>query len=149
MKDPRAIGVEFQKLTDAAVDSGERLALFFTDFDACNGFNLETMLQTLSLRFEGPVIAEGRRGPIDSMLEYSPELQQNFTLVNIAEPDIERTLKMLSAWSEDRKGRGQSGFSHAALTEAVYLTHRFLSRQQLPRKAVEGFGRSGSRRFGH
>ena len=137
MKDPRAIGLEFQKFIDLVADKGDELALYFTDFDVCNGFNLKTMLQTLALRFTKPMIAKSRRGPIDSMLEYSPELQQNYTLVHVAEPDLERTLKILEKWSEDRAGRGLKGFSHAALTEALYLTHRFLSRQQLPRKAVD------------
>jgi ATP-dependent Clp protease ATP-binding subunit ClpA len=78
------------------------------------------------------------------MLEETPELSQQFLTINIEEPSLTTAQRILELWSEEQQKQGRLNFSPDALEEALYLSHRFLARDRLPRKALDLLTHTGS-----
>ncbi len=131
------MGEEMLRLVDAVAAAEEPLALFFRDIDLAYQFNLETHFENLAFKFAGPIIAEGLRGTVQNMLEYHPELDQHFVTLVLAEPSLERMQTILTLWSEMHQSETGTHIEEAALQHALYLSHRFLSRSRMPRKALD------------
>ncbi|MGH9391864.1 MAG: AAA family ATPase, partial [Vicinamibacteria bacterium] len=61
------------------------------------------------------------------------ELEQNLILIPVFEPSLASAAAMLRQWNRLNGGL----FNEAALDQALMLTHRFLARNRLPRKAFD------------
>lgn len=132
------IHVEFGKLIEAVRRLRRPPVLFIRDIGLIYQLDLEDRLAALANVADVPLIGEGADGVISSMLEYHPILQQVCAPVRLEEPSLERTLRILRGWAEQRSGRGGRGIVYASdgLEQALMLTHRFLPRSRLPHKAL-------------
>lgn len=135
---------EMQKLVAALLDPDCNIIPYFRDLHLAFTFNLEPQLQLLSFQLEVPILAEGERKTIQSMLEETPELSQQFVSINIEEPSLTTAHRILVLWSEEQRIQFRLDFSSDALEEALYLSHRFLARDRLPRKALDLLTHTGS-----
>ena len=73
---------EMQKLVTALLDPESNFIPYFRDLHLAYSFNLEPQLQLLSFQLKVPILAEGERKTIQSMLEETPELSQQFLTIN-------------------------------------------------------------------
>ena len=73
---------EMQKLVAALLDPGCNFIPYFRDLHLAYTFDLEPQFQLLSFQLEVPILAEGERKTIQSMLEETPELSQQFLTIN-------------------------------------------------------------------
>ncbi len=131
------MGEEVLALVDALVATEEPIALYFRDMDLAFQFNLETHFENLAFKFDGPIIAEGLRSSIQNMLEYHPELDQHFVTLIVEEPGLQTMELILNQWSEHHTLETGIAIEDTALQHALYLSHRFLSRSRMPRKALD------------
>ncbi len=131
------MGEEVLRLVDALVSTEEPLALFFRDLDLAYQFNLETQFENLAFKFDGPIICEGARATIQNMLEYHPELDQHFVTLVVEEPSLDAMKTILKKWGAHNSRQHGISFEDTALEHALYLSHRFLSRSRMPRKALD------------
>ena len=135
---------EMQKLVSAFQIPGSNFIPYFRDLHLAYAFDLEPQLQLLSFQLEVPILAEGERKTIQSMLEETPELSQQFLTINIEEPSLSTTQRILERWSEEQQKQGCLIYAPESLEEALYLSHRFLARDRLPRKALDLLSHAGS-----
>lgn len=138
LRNPRQqMGEEMQKLVDALCASEEPIAPFFRDIHLAYQFDLEPHFETLAIKFDGPILAEGDAVLVQILLEYHPELDQHFVTLSVPEPTLDRMQSILARWNQDHAERAGVRFTPEALSHALYLSHRFLSRSRMPRKAVD------------
>ncbi len=138
LRNPRAqMGEEMQKLVEALCESEEPVTPFFRDIHRAYQFDLEPHLETLAIKFDGPILAEGEGSVVQSLLEYHPELEKYFVTLAVPEPGLERMGAILTAWNDSHRAATGHSFAPAALSHALYLSHRFLSRSRMPRKAID------------
>ncbi len=134
---------EMQKLVDALIVSPD-IVPFFRDLHVAYDHDLEPQLQTLALRRNGvAILGEGLGSTIDSMLEHTPDLEQHFVSITVEEPSLPHMERLLARWADEQRARGLD-FSPDALSSALELAHRFLSRTQHPRRTVELLGQVGT-----
>ncbi|MBI5498691.1 MAG: AAA family ATPase [Deltaproteobacteria bacterium] len=143
LKKPDGIRPAMQELTDALLEPGHDVVPFFRDVDLANVYDLEPHLLNLGARFAGPVLAEGDAEAVRSMFEYTPELEQSYVILEVREPDLELTARILLRWADEQKRLGRE-FEPGALDEALHLTDRFLARTRMPRKALDLLGQTAS-----
>lgn len=127
----------FAALMDALPRLARPIIAYFRDGDLFQHSGLAAQLESFCLRQRAPVIIEGRPAAMHEMLETFEEIEHHFVTLALDEPDPAHTLAMLQGWCDDPHGGGARRYEARALEEAVYLTHRFLARSQLPRKALE------------
>ena len=145
LRDPyKQMGAEMKFLIDYLKKHKVDVIPFFRDIHLAAQFGLESHLLYLGLQFDAPLFAEGMQALVKSMLEDTGELEQYFIPIHIAEPGIETTLGMLSLWAERKKEEEDVAFAREVLEEAVFLTHRFVPRDRLPRKAINLLNQIGS-----
>src|SRR5437016_3147552 len=137
LKIPNMLLPEMQHLIDALCEFGGQIIPFFRDFHLAEAFNLEPQLQALAYRFDGLVLGEAEPGPLAALFESMPELEQQYVTLSVEEPDLARAAKILSAWAEHYRDREGLYFTPEAQDEALHLSHRFLARTRLPRKALD------------
>ncbi len=127
---------EMQRLVAALLELEGAVIPFFRDIHLAYDFDLEPQLQMLAFQLSAPVLCEGMRSEVMQLLEATPELEQFFITVDLKEPELEEAKAVLRQWAE---AEGQNGvrFTEGAVDEALYLTHRFLARDRLPRKAID------------
>ncbi len=135
---------EMQKLVTALLDPDCNIIPYFRDLHLAYAFNLEPQLQLLSFQLQVPILAEGERKTIQSMIEETPELSQQFLTITIEEPSLTTAHRILELWGEEQQKQSRMNFSPDALEEALYLSHRFLARDRLPRKALDLLTHAGS-----
>ena len=135
---------EMQKLVTSLLDPDCNIIPYFRDLHLAYAFNLEPQLQLLSFQLQVPILAEGERKTIQSMLEETPELSQQFLTITIEEPSLTTAHRILELWSAEQQKQSRMNFSPDALEEALYLSHRFLARDRLPRKALDLLTHAGS-----
>ncbi|MCK4624914.1 MAG: ATP-dependent Clp protease ATP-binding subunit [Phycisphaerae bacterium] len=133
------------KLIEALHKFGRGLALFIHDIHIAYQYDLEEQLCALAYEFDGPVIGEGPERAISAMLEDTSGLRQHYTPVRLTEPSLEQTLRILQAWGRRKTERGGRVFTIDALEQPLTLTHRFLARSRLPRKAIELLDQAAAR----
>lgn len=137
IKDPyKQMGAELKKLIDYLIEHKKEILVFFRDIHLVYQFDLESQLLFLGLQFDSPLFAEGMQSVVKSMLEETSELEQYFITIKINEPGIPKTLKILHEWAKEKKKASGMNFTTEVLEEAVFLSHRFLTRDKLPRKAI-------------
>lgn len=133
---------EFQKLVDALIQAGKDIVPFFRDIHLAYNFDLEPLLKMLAVRFENPILGEADPLRLRWLLEYHPDLEQSFSTLTVEEPDLDKAAKILDQWAAEQARAHQTRFTEEALSEALYLSHRFLARARLPRKALEMLGQA-------
>lgn len=100
LRKPDDIRPEMQKLADAlALRSG--IVPFFRDADLARDMGLEPQLLHLPVRLGEPVLLEVSPARYAAMLEGTPEFEQSYSAVLVAEPDLDRAHRILSAWAAD------------------------------------------------
>ncbi len=135
---------EMQKLVTAFLDSNCNIIPYFRDLHLAYTFHLEPQLQLLAFQLAVSILAEGEGKTIQSMLEETLELCQQFLPINIEEPSLTTARRILELWSEEQQKQSRLDFSPDAREEALYLSHRFLARDRLPRKALDLLTHAGS-----
>jgi ATP-dependent Clp protease ATP-binding subunit ClpC len=141
---------EMQRLVEALREAGGQIVPFFRDFHLAYSFDLEPQLQSLVYHLSAPVIGEASNpGMLSALFEYTPEFEQQYVTLTLEEPSLTRSRSILSAWAADAPGRNGQRFTEAALDEALHLSHRFLARNRLPRKALDLLVQVASLSDGH
>ncbi|MFQ5502149.1 MAG: AAA family ATPase [Phycisphaerae bacterium] len=137
LKDTYLICEEMQKLVEALRRTTRRLALFIRDLSLAYEYDLEPQLAALAYAFRGPLIGEGTEADVTTLLESDPCLRQHFMTVRIDEPSFDKSRVILRSWAQGRRETTGQIFSTSAVEQALLLSHRFLTRGRLPRKAIE------------
>lgn len=135
MRQGSQLATEFESLTRALTAVRDEVIPFFRDFHLIETHSLSSYVGSLPQALEGPVLGEGRTAGLQSLFEDSPELESNYVLLQVPEPSLERTRRILAAWAEEQRRAGRH-FDDEALEAALVLTHRFLARDGLPRKPL-------------
>ncbi len=136
LKKADEMGMETSRFVSALGKLDVPPLLFIRDLHLAYAFNLETQLQDLPLALNGPLIGEGERNTVDMLLEDNHELEATYVVVPVAEPSLTVARRIVGQWAERRLDAGQE-FTEAALDQSVELSHRFLARSRLPRKALD------------
>lgn len=134
---------EMQRLADVLAGM-KGAAPFFRDFHLVYNYDLEPHLLLLAIQGTCPMLAEGDWFGLCELFECYSELEQYFVTIPVEEPSIESASKILHGWSEEQTASSGIRFARNALEEALYLTHRFLARERLPRKAIDLLLQTGS-----
>lgn len=136
-KPDEQIRPETQKLITALLGAKDSIVPFFRDFHLAYNFDIEQQLQMLAFQFPSPILGEGERSKIAQMFEDTPELEQNYVILNLEEPPVGTVKIMLHEWGTWQHDTSGCNFTGDALDEALMLTHRFLANDRLPRKAID------------
>lgn len=143
---PEQLGSRLAALVEELRARTDPFLLFVRDFHHLWTFDLEPQFETLLYRLDGPLICEGERGLVGSIFDHYPELERHYVVVPVEEPSLAETRRILERWADeeaDREDPGDgeaedgAGFEPEALDMALQLSHRFLARGRLPRKALE------------
>jgi len=135
---------ETYRLIEALAEAGSLVVPYFRDFHLAYGFDLEPQLQALPYRLAVPVIGEAEPATLAALLESLPELDQHYVTLTVEEPDLQRAAVLLGHWAKFLAASTGTRFSPGALEEALHLSHRFLGRSRLPRKAIDLLGQVAS-----
>lgn len=127
----------FNALMDAISRLGTPIVSYFRDGDLLYQSGIAARLDSFCMRQPFPIIVEGRPGAKTERLECYESVDQHFVTLTLNEPDVERAVRIVSGLANDVDAPLNGSFEESALREAVYLTHRFLARACLPRKAIE------------
>jgi ATP-dependent Clp protease ATP-binding subunit ClpA len=137
LKESHMLGQELQELVEALRQSKGKIALFFRDLYLAYDHDLEPQFAALAYAFRGVVIGEGPESAVTTLLECDQYLRQHFLTVRIDEPTLDRARVILRMWAQGRREKSGQAFSTGAIEQALLLSDRFLTRDCLPRKAVE------------
>lgn len=140
LKEIASLRPEMQHLVDAlcaAASTGSAVVPFFRDFHLADAFSLEPLFQSLGYRLGGVVLGEGELARTAALFEASPELEERYVVVTVEEPSLARTEAILASVAHDEERRTGRRFRKEAIQEAVHLSHRFLARSHMPRKALD------------
>ena len=133
---PEQMRPAMEQLVAALLEADGEIVPFFRDIDVAYQLDLEPLFARLAARLSTPILAEGDAYTVEAMLEGAPDLEHHFVRVIVPEPDLEKTERIVQHWTLRQESLGRA-FSAPALSTAVELTHRFLSRSHMPRKALE------------
>ncbi|QDT42830.1 ATP-dependent Clp protease ATP-binding subunit ClpC [Gimesia alba] len=128
---------EFQKLLDLLLETEERIVPFFADAEIMNDYYLQPLLQAYAYQTERPLLAEGNRNSVEAMFENYPELESHFVALKVEEPDLSTVRTIVHEWSQNQLQTERVKITKSAQDEALLLTHRFLSRLNMPRKVLD------------
>ncbi len=134
---PDEIRGEMKRFVEMLTSSEPSIIPFIRDIHLAYRFDLEPQLHLLALRLDVPVLGEGQRGAMESMFEYEQDLRQHYLLLEVEEPSLSATRQILQSWCDQLRRSEQRHCSPEAAEQALYLTHRFLARMRLPRKALD------------
>ena len=124
-------------LMDALALLAEKVVPFIRDGDLIYQLALASQLESFCVRLPTSLIIEGRPACMNAMLEEYEALEQHFVTVPVEEPDVEQSTRIVGSWANHLSARGPPRLHDSAVEEAVYLSHRFLARAHLPRKAID------------
>ncbi len=144
LKRPNELAGRMQDLIDALAEDGEGIAIFIRDLPLAGTFGLTSHLATLAYRLGGRVIGEGHPAAIQAMLEFNEELEQYYYVLTLEEPSLERYARILENWSREQGRRFDRHYAPDALQQALNVTHRFLARSRMPRKALDLLAQVGT-----
>lgn len=136
-----ALGERALELADALADLGPELVVYVRDLHLADTLGLEEQIAGLVRRLAHPLIGEGEAVAMRSLIEVEPQLEAHCTLFEIGEPTLDETRQIVERWVEQTERRlGVGGNSFRIMPDAVeaslQLSHRFLVRSHLPRKAM-------------
>ena len=134
-----SLGASLVRMASEVEEADEDIVLYFRDFHLAWNFDLEAQFASLPFRITGPVLGEGLRRSIVSCLEFEPELENQYVVIDVPEPSLRETREILRDWAKPQRveGRDDAVFTDEALETSLQLSHRFLARSHLPRKALE------------
>lgn len=128
---------EFQKLLELLLETEEKIIPVFSDTEVMDDYYLQPLLQAYAYQTERPLMAEGNRASVEAMFENYPDLESHFVALKVDEPDLATARSIVSLWSENQFKSERVKFTESAQEEALLLTHRFLSRLNMPRKVLD------------
>ncbi|QDU11205.1 AAA family ATPase [Gimesia aquarii] len=128
---------EFQKLLELLLETDEKIIPVFSDTEVMDDYYLQPLLQAYAYQTERPLLAEGNRASVEAMFENYPDLESHFVALKVDEPDLATARSIVSLWSENQFKSERVRFTESAQEEALLLTHRFLSRLNMPRKVLD------------
>lgn len=131
------VGAEFEKFVHALIEREGKFALFFCDLHAAYEYDLETQIAFLSQSFDGPIFSEGRPAATEAMFEINETLAERFTIVRMEEPSLLRARSILTEWALHQRSVSKVEYTASSIEQALALSHRFLARTRLPRKAID------------
>jgi ATP-dependent Clp protease ATP-binding subunit ClpA len=136
LKKAEEVRPAFQELVSALIAKRAELVPFIRDIHFAYNYDCEPQLERLALRFEGVILGEADVTTLDSMFQYAEELELHFLVQRVVEPNLTRMHNLLQRWAEEERRAGRM-LADDALETALELSHRFLSRSHMPRKAVD------------
>lgn len=128
------IHAEVQKLCNAVRELRHPPVLFIRDFRLMYDLDLEDELTSLACLSDVILIGEASEDGISELFEYQATLRHRFGTICLLEPDLDRATRIVRGWA---KRQEEAAFSDDAIEQAVALSHRFLVRSMLPRKAID------------
>lgn len=128
------IHAEMQKLGNGVREMRRPPVLFIRDLHLIYDLDLEDELTSLACLSDVILIGEASEDGISQLLEYQATLRHRFGTICVAEPDLERATRIVRGWAMSQEA---ATFSNDAIEQAVALSHRFLVRSALPRKAID------------
>lgn len=144
LKDTDQLRPELQRLVEALLAKGKKIVPFFRDLHLADTFDLEPQFHAMAFRLAGPILCEGRRQEVRALLEECPELEQQYVVVEVEEPNLQRTSRLLRAWSGHQEHEHGRQYEAETLQHALQLSDRLLSRSHQPRKSIDLLGQAGS-----
>jgi ATP-dependent Clp protease ATP-binding subunit ClpA len=131
------IGPTFDTFVEALKQAWHPPVVFIRDLDFAYDYDLESALTVLAACPKVTVICEGSVEGVAEILEDTESLQRQFVTVEVEEPDYHRTKRILCAWTGHQQANENRTFADNAAHESIALTHRFLGRDRMPRKAID------------
>jgi ATP-dependent Clp protease ATP-binding subunit ClpA len=136
-----AVGRYALELADVLVELGDAVVVYVRDLHLALGLDLEEHVAALVSRLARPLLGEGEPQAMRSLIEDEPQLEQHCTLVEVGEPTLAETRHIVERWVEqtERAQAARGGTLHIrpdAVEASLQLSHRFLVRSHLPRKAM-------------
>ncbi len=131
------IGPQFDAFVEAIKQMWRAPVVFIRDLDLAYTYDLEGGLNVLAACEKVTLIGEGSVEGIGEMLEDTESLHRQFVTVEVEEPDHNRTKRILNAWTKHQHASENRTYGECAAQEAIALTHRFLGRDLMPRKAID------------
>ncbi len=136
-----ALGQHALELFDVLVDLGPEVVVYVRDLHLAYGLDLEEHVSSLVRRLVRPLLGEGETAAMRTLIESEPQLEQRCTLVEVGEPSLAETRRIMARWVEQTENRavaagGRVRIRPDAVEAALHLSHRFLVRSHLPRKAM-------------
>jgi ATP-dependent Clp protease ATP-binding subunit ClpA len=144
LRDTNQLRPELQRLVDALLAKGKKIVPFFRDLHLADTFDLEPQFHTMAFRLTGPILCEGRQQAVRAILEECPELEQQYVVVEVEEPNLQRTSRLLRAWRGHQEREHGRQYEPEALQHALQLSNRLSSRSGQPRKSIDLLGQAGS-----
>ncbi len=141
---PEHLPREFQRLVEALCTIDEPIIPFFCDMHAGYQFDLEQLFASLAIRLPTLILAEGYHATIQAMFEHAPELDPYYFILDIDEPSLERTTRIVRAWSDEQQHSTGQTYNPQAIDQAIRLTNRFQARSHQPRKTLSLLTQLGS-----
>lgn len=137
LRDRYEVGTEFEKFVRALLERQDRFAIFLCDLHAAYDYDLESQVAYLAHAFDGPILAEGRPAAIEAMFEVNETLAERFAILRMDEPSLPRARSILTAWALHQRSVAKVEYTTSSIEQALALSHRFLARTRLPRKAID------------
>lgn len=116
---------------------------FVRDLHVAWELDLESILDDLFIRVGRAWIGEGELGPIEGVLESTPGIDSQATIVRVEEPREDAARALAIEWAKARAGKGRvwtDVVSEAALFGALDIAQRFHVRDRLPRTLLGPLG---------
>lgn len=133
LQNPYQVFEELQKLSEALRKMRRAPVLLISDLGVAYDLDLEDRIAAFA--YDVPIIGECVPATGAALLESSPALRSEATLVRVDEPSLSRTRDIVRASLEANEV--QHRFGDDAIEQALALSHRFLVRQHQPRKTLE------------
>ncbi|GJM25109.1 MAG: hypothetical protein DHS20C16_15240 [Phycisphaerae bacterium] len=137
LKTNESVGPLFDAFVEAIKQSWRPPVVFIRDLDLVYRYDLESALSSLAECEKATLIGEGSVDGIGYILEDTESLQRQLVTVEVEEPDRERTKRILRSWTQHQQTSNNRAFAESAYQESIALTHRFLGRDLMPRKAID------------
>jgi ATP-dependent Clp protease ATP-binding subunit ClpA len=132
-----ALGEQVLALADVLADLGAEAIVYVRDLHLAWSLDLEEHVAGLIGRLGRPLIGEGETAPMRSLIESEPRLDLHCALLEIGEPTLAETRRIVERWVEERERRHPGlRIRPDAVEASLQLSHRFLVRSHLPRKAM-------------
>ncbi len=130
------VAEEMQTFVQAIGKAPRKYIVFISDLHVAYDLDLEHQLGQLLCAMPGAVVAEGPTPFVDRLFEYDTDLRQQFTCIPIREPKAAKTLRIARQWASETTRDRRRMIDDAAIEQAFYLSHRFLSRTRQPGKTL-------------
>ncbi len=101
-------------------------------------------LKSALARGKFPLIGATTQAEFERHILKDPAMERRFQLVPVAEPTVPQAIQILAGVAPVYARHHGVPYSHDAVQSAVYLSHRFITDQSLPHKAISILDRAGA-----